>query len=99
MSYIRGGLNNLASQEMDWRAIHLNLFVVFQAMLDSRSVSRAGETLGLSRPAMSAALARLRELFDDPLFVRSGREMEPTPRALELADPVRKVLDAIRGDV
>ncbi len=84
---------------MDWRGIDLNLLVVFQAMLDGRGVTRAGEALGLSQPAMSAALARLRDLFDDPLFVRSGREMEPTPRALELAAPVRKVLDAIRGDV
>ena len=84
---------------MDWHAVDLNLLVVFQAMLDGRSVTRAGEALGVSQPAMSAALARLRTLFDDPLFVRSGREMEPTPRALELAGPVRKVLEAIRAEV
>lgn len=84
---------------MDWRSVDLNLLVVFQAMLDGRGVTRAGEALGLSQPAMSAALARLRTLFDDPLFVRSGREMAPTPRALELAGPVRQVLDTIRGDV
>lgn len=84
---------------MDWRSIDLNLLVVFQAMVDERSVTRAGEALGLSQPAMSAALSRLRELLGDTLFVRSGREMQPTPRALELAAPVRRVLDSISSDI
>ena len=70
---------------MDVRAIDLNLLVVFAAMAEHRSVTRAGEAIGLSQPAMSAALARLRALFNDALFVRSGAEMKPTPRALELA--------------
>lgn len=86
-------------QKMDWRTIDLNLLVAFQAMLETRGVTRAGETLGLSQPAMSAALARLRELFGDPLFVRSGKEMEPTPRAVELADPVRRVLNSVATEV
>jgi len=84
---------------MDWKAIDLNLLVVFQAILDQRGVTRAGEKLGLSQPAMSAALARLRDLFGDPLFVRSGLEMRPTPRALELAGPVGSVLASIATDV
>lgn len=84
---------------MDWRHIDLNLLVVFQALMEGRGVTRAGEALGLSQPAMSASLARLRDLFDDPLFIRLGREMQPTPRALELADPVRRVLDAVTTDV
>jgi DNA-binding transcriptional LysR family regulator len=84
---------------MDWRAVDLNLLVVFQAMLEHRGVTRAGEALGLSQPAMSASLARLRELIGDPLFVRSGTEMKPTPRALELAEPVRRVLDSVRSEV
>ena len=84
---------------MDWRAIDLNLLVVFQAMLEHRGVTRAGEALGLSQPAMSASLSRLRELMGDPLFVRLGTEMKPTPRALELADPVRRVLESIRSEV
>lgn len=84
---------------MDWKRIDLNLLVVFQTMLDARSVTRAGEVLGLSQPAMSAALARLRDLFDDPLFVRVGRQMEPTARAQELVAPVRQALDAIASDV
>jgi DNA-binding transcriptional LysR family regulator len=84
---------------MDWRAIDLNLLVVFQAVMDHRGVTRAGESLGLSQPAMSASLARLRELFQDPLFVRSGTEMKPTTRAVELAMPIRRVLESIRTDV
>jgi DNA-binding transcriptional LysR family regulator len=84
---------------MDWRTIDLNLLVVFEAMREHKGVTRAGEALGLSQPAMSAALARLRELMDDPLFVRSGTEMKPTPRALELAEPVRRVLASIRTEV
>lgn len=84
---------------MDWRTVDLNLLVVFQAMLEHRGVTRAGDSLGLSQPAMSASLARLRELLGDPLFVRSGTEMKPTPRALELADPVRRVLEAVRTEV
>lgn len=84
---------------MDLRTIDLNLLVVFDAMMDCRSVTRAGETVGLSQPAMSAAVARLRALFDDPLFVRSGAEMKPTPRALELAEPVRRVTEMIRGEI
>lgn len=86
-------------QKMDWRSIDLNLLVVFRAILDQRGVTRAGEVLGLSQPAMSAALARLRDLFNDPLFVRSGTEMKPTAKALELDVPVRAVLEAIRTEV
>jgi DNA-binding transcriptional LysR family regulator len=84
---------------MDFKAIDLNLLVVFDAMLARRSVTRAGEAVGLSQPAMSAAVARLRALFDDPLFVRSGPEMKPTPRALELAAPVRRVIDTVRTEI
>jgi DNA-binding transcriptional LysR family regulator len=84
---------------MDMKAIDLNLLVVFDAMVGQRSVTRAGEAIGLSQPAMSAAVARLRALFDDALFVRSGSEMKPTPRALELAEPVRRVIDTVRTDI
>jgi len=84
---------------MDLRAIDLNLLVVFAAMLEHRSVTRAGEAVGLSQPAMSAAVARLRTLFGDALFVRSGAEMKPTPRALEVAEPVRRVIETVRTDI
>ncbi len=84
---------------MDVKAIDLNLLVAFDAMIDKRSVTRAGEAIGLSQPAMSAAVARLRALFGDALFVRSGAEMKPTPRALELSEPVRRVIDTVRTDI
>ena len=80
---------------MDIRNVDLNLLVALDALLAERSVSRAAVRLRLSQPAASALLARLRELFDDPLLLRSARGMLPTPRALELHGPVRQVLDEI----
>ena len=80
---------------MDIRKVDLNLLVALDALLAERSVSRAAVRLHLSQPATSALLARLRELFGDPLLLRSARGMLPTPRALELLGPVRQVLDEI----
>lgn len=84
---------------MDISRVDLNLLVVFEALLEHQSVTRAGAAIGLSQPAMSAALARVRLLFDDPLFVRSGGGVRPTARAEALADPVRAVLQAVRAEV
>ena len=80
---------------MDIRNVDLNLLVALDALLAERSVSRAAVRLHLSQPATSALLARLRELFGDPLLLRGAREMLPTPRALELLGPVKRVLDEI----
>jgi len=80
---------------MDIRNVDLNLLVALDALLAERSVSRAAVRLHLSQPAASALLARLRDLFGDPLLLRSARGMLPTPRALELLGPVRQVLDEI----
>ena len=80
---------------MDIRNVDLNLLVALDALLAERSVSRAAVRLHLSQPATSALLARLRELFGDPLLLRSARGMLPTPRALELLGPVKQVLDEI----
>jgi DNA-binding transcriptional LysR family regulator len=77
-------------------AIDLNLLVVFDAVMQERSVTRAGQRLGLSQPAMSHALARLRHMLRDELFVRSPKGMLPTPRAEELAIPVRTALDGLQ---
>lgn len=63
------------------------------------NVTRAGAALGLSQPATSAVLARLRVLFRDPLLVKSGSGMVATPRALELAGRAEKVLEVLRGMV
>lgn len=73
----------------------LNLLRVLDVLLRERNVSRAAERLALSQPAVSNALNRLRDLLDDPLLVRVGRTMQPTPRALELEAPIRAALRQI----
>ena len=77
-------------------ALDLNLLVVFDAIMRDRSVTRAGQRLGLSQPAMSHALTRLRHMLKDELFVRSPNGMMPTPRAEELATPIRIALDGLQ---
>jgi DNA-binding transcriptional LysR family regulator len=77
-------------------AIDLNLLVVFDAIMRDRSVTRAGLRLGLSQPAMSHALTRLRHMLKDELFIRSPNGMVPTPRAEELATPIRIALDGLQ---
>lgn len=84
---------------MDIKDVDLNLLVAFAAMTEHRSVTRAAEAVGLSQPAMSAAVARLRLLFDDPLFVKTAAGMQPTPRAQDLAEPVRRVIEAIKVEI
>ena len=65
----------------DLRRADINLLVVFETMMHERNVSRVGEKLFLGQPTISGALGRLRALFDDPLFIRCGRMMEPTARS------------------
>src|ERR1700674_2774156 len=77
-------------------AIDLNLLVVFDAIMRERSVTRAGQRLGLSQPAMSHALTRLRHMLKDELFVRSPNGMAPTPLAEQLATPIRIALDGLQ---
>lgn len=79
----------------DLRRLDLNLLIVFETLMHERSVTRAAEKLFLGQPAISAALSRLRSLFDDPLFVRTGRSMEPTSRAQEIFGLLSPALDAI----
>jgi DNA-binding transcriptional LysR family regulator len=80
---------------MNTAALNLNLLPVLDALLAERSVSRAGARLGLSQPAVSNALAQLRALLHDPLFVRKGGGMVPTERALAVAGPLRAALLAL----
>jgi DNA-binding transcriptional LysR family regulator len=75
--------------------IDLNLLVYLDALLRERNVTQAANQLNLSQPAMSNGLRRLRELFDDPLLVRTSEGMTPTERALELEPVVREVLSKI----
>jgi DNA-binding transcriptional LysR family regulator len=78
---------------MNWGALDLNLLVVFDAVMQERSVTRAGQKIGLSQPAMSHALNRLRYMLKDQLFVRTPDGMVPTPRAEQLAHPLRRALN------
>jgi DNA-binding transcriptional LysR family regulator len=75
----------------------LNLMVAFEALWDERSVSRAAQRLGVGQPAMSATLARLRALLDDPLFTRVGSRMQPTPKAMRVAPSVHNALAQLRS--
>jgi DNA-binding transcriptional LysR family regulator len=81
---------------MRFRNLDLNLLLVFDAVLRERSVVRAADALALSQPAVSHALNRLRHALQDKLFVRTPSGMMPTPRAEELALPVRKALDDLQ---
>jgi len=76
----------------DIRGIDLNLLIVLDALLDERSVTRAAARLGYTQPTISGMLARLRDLFADPLFVRTQRGILPTPRAETLALPLKQFL-------
>jgi DNA-binding transcriptional LysR family regulator len=80
---------------MNFAALDLNLLRVFDAMMLELSTVRAGERLGLSQPAVSAALGRLRHIIGDELFVRDGNRMMPTPRAVALSETVRTALRQI----
>ncbi|OUL17611.1 LysR family transcriptional regulator [Nostoc sp. RF31YmG] len=81
---------------IDLSAIDLNLLVAFEALFEEKSVTAAATRLYLGQPAMSAALGRLRTLFQDELFIRIGREMQPTAKALEIAPGIRVALQQIR---
>jgi DNA-binding transcriptional LysR family regulator len=84
---------------MDIRELDLNLLVVFDALLRTRSVTRAAAELGMSQPATSFALNRLRTMLGDPLFVRTARGIHPTPHAEHLAAPLTAIIERIRSDL
>ena len=79
----------------DLRKVDLQLLVVFESLMHERNLTRTAEKLYLGQPAISASLTRLRDYFNDPLLVRNGREMEPTPRALEIFRRLPAALDGI----
>ena len=75
----------------------LNLLVALQVLLEERSVSKAASRMAITQPAMSKTLARLREAFNDPLFVRSKRGIQPTPRAESLVSELENILGSIEN--
>jgi DNA-binding transcriptional LysR family regulator len=85
----------LDNQEME--SLDLNLVAALDALLTTNSVTEAAELLHTSAPAMSRTLARLRRVVGDPLLVRAGRGLVPTPRALELRGEAREVVERARG--
>jgi DNA-binding transcriptional LysR family regulator len=78
-------------------SVDLNLLVVFDALVAEGHATRAAERIGLTQPAVSHSLNRLRALFGDPLFVRSPRGMLPTPLAKDIAPGVRSILEQVEG--
>ncbi|MCP3062653.1 LysR family transcriptional regulator [Myxococcus sp. K38C18041901] len=86
----------MSIRERDLRHVDLNLLVTFLVLLRERSVSQAARRLYLGQPAVSGALARLRELFEDALFIRTPKGMEPTAKALELERRLAPALERIQ---
>ena len=86
-------------RQVDLSSVDLNLLKLFEALVRERSVTRAGLHLGLSQPAASRALGRLRTMLGDRLVVRGRAGLELTPRAEALAGPVSRLLDDVRGIV
>lgn len=84
---------------MELKDVDLNLLVLFEQLLTERKVTKVAENLGLGQPAVSNALARLRKLLGDELFLRTPRGMEPTPFAEQLAESVGYALSMIHGAI
>jgi DNA-binding transcriptional LysR family regulator len=83
-------------RRMNLRALDLNLLVVFDAVMQDRSVTKAAERLHMAQPALSHALGRLRQALGDELFIRTPEGMTPTPKAESLGDGVRVALSDLR---
>jgi len=84
---------------MNLSHIDLNLFIVFDAIYTEGNLTRAGQIVGITQPAASNALARLRETLNDPLFIRTAQGMTPTPLAQNIITPVRNALQLLRSSV
>ena len=84
---------------MNLSKVDLNLFIVFDAIYTEANLTRAGQIVGITQPAVSNALARLRDTFNDPLFVRTAQGMVPTPMAQNIITPVRHALQLLRVSV
>lgn len=77
---------------MNISAVNLNLLAAFEALFEEQSVTAAARRSGVTQPAMSNTLSQLRQLFDDPLFLRQRAGLSPTPRARQLIEPIRQGL-------
>src|SRR5437868_7458034 len=96
-SFFQSITNMIYIHFMNLNSLDLNLLIALDALLKEANVSRAAMRIGLSQPAASHALQRLRDLIGDPLLVRTGARMELTLRAQALRGPLAQVLDQVRG--
>jgi LysR family transcriptional activator for leuABCD operon len=78
------------------RKVDLNLLTIFDTVMQEQSLTKAAHTLGMSQPAVSSAVSRLKVLFKDELFVRNGRGIKPTERAFQLFSSVRRALSLVQ---
>ncbi|MYM61585.1 transcriptional regulator LeuO [Vibrio sp. OCN044] len=94
-------MSAIASYRMEstLRGVDLNLLTVFDAVMQEQNITRAAHNLGMSQPAVSNAVARLKVMFNDELFMRQGRGIQPTQRARLLFGPVRQALQLIRNEL
>ena len=77
---------------MSWKTFDLNLPVIFDTVMEEKNLTKAARRPGMNQPAVSHALARMRYMLNDELFIRSPEGMNPTPRAERIAEPVRAAL-------
>jgi len=94
-------MSAIASYRMEstLRGVDLNLLTVFDAVMQEQNITRAAHNLGMSQPAVSNAVARLKVMFNDELFIRQGRGIQPTQRACQLSGPIRQALQLIRNEL
>ncbi|VAG43989.1 leucine transcriptional activator [Enterobacter hormaechei] len=81
------------------RTVDLNLLTVFDAVMQEQNITRAAQSLGMSQPAVSNAVARLKVMFNDELFVRYGRGIQPTARAFQLFGSIRQALQLVQNEL
>ncbi|PHM25972.1 transcriptional regulator LeuO [Xenorhabdus ehlersii] len=87
------------SCDIQLRGVDLNLLTVFDTVMQMQNITRAAQALGMSQPAVSNAVARLKTMFGDELFVRYGRGIQPTTRAKQLFGPLRQALQIVHNEL
>ncbi|MDE1314752.1 transcriptional regulator LeuO [Vibrio aestuarianus] len=97
----KDAMSAIASYRMEstLRGVDLNLLTVFDAVMQEQNITRAAHNLGMSQPAVSNSVARLKVMFNDELFMRQGRGIQPTQRARQLFGPIRQALQLIRNEL
>ncbi|MFI8415168.1 transcriptional regulator LeuO [Serratia sp. NPDC078593] len=97
--YNSGNFLGKGAGDIHLRSVDLNLLTVFDAVMQMQNITRAAHSLGMSQPAVSNAVGRLKVMFNDELFVRFGRGIQPTMRARQLFGPVRQALQLVQNEL